>query len=254
MIDDKNDEFELAWAEDGKAVNDDQAETTTEEAGSAVEVVAAPPVEVITSESIATWRGRVSASDRRNSELEARIKELEADKVKPQVVDVVDETDEEMEHLYTEYPDFKNPLKKREAAIKVDILSEVRKEVDGMLSERVAPLLKDRETLAEGRRVAALSSVYENWEDVVASTAFDEYINGQDGFIATAMNRVRRKGTTEEAVALLKRFKTDTSKPIVNQQRNSQARDAEVVKSRPGSPIMRASADDYDSSFDEAPD
>lgn len=264
MIDDKDDEFGIAWAEDDQPEvenNEDLVEAATETAESVVEDVVAPQVEkvtpeVVTPESIATWRGRVSASDRRNAELEARIRELEAATAKPEPVKEVisEEPDADIERLYTEYPDFKNPLQKREAAIRASVLSEVRKEVDGMLSERVAPLMKDRETLAEERRVAALSSVDQNWQEVVTSTAFDDYVNGQEAFIAAAMNRVRAQGTTEEAVALLKRFKADTQKPVVNQQRTLRARDAEVVKSRPGSPIPRASADDYDSAFDEAPD
>lgn len=275
----ENDEYDNAWdeKENGSEVIPDEAteepealeDAEVEKDDSPVDAPIPPPVvapaDVVTPEQVATWRGRVSASDKRNRELEDELKALKAKLEQQAAVKSPSEPEEseaDVGDILPGFPEFNEPLRKRDSVIKTRIIEEVKTQtedrinkVQAKVEEVIEPLRLEVIQREEQRRMETLNAVDPLWAEKAESPEFDAFIDSHPRYVADAMRQIKEKGSLEDAVSLLKQFNAYAERNnSVKNKRESQANAAAAVKSRPGSAVGRAGKDDYDSAFDEAPD
>ncbi|MFG0381092.1 hypothetical protein ACF8C6_09025 [Pseudomonas sp. zbq_18] len=85
------------------------------------------------------------------------------------------------------------------------------------LEQQVATLLKEREQSAQAANTKtfaeAVAAKHADWQEVVESDAFDNWVNSQPSFVQERINAVLDDATVEQAVELLDAFKATQKAP-----------------------------------------
>lgn len=142
----------------------------------------------------------------------------------------------------------------------MEIMSErkAREYATRVLQEKVMPI----EEVVRQRQIAehfdTLARHHPDWEQVAQDEKFAQWIDSQPPYIAQTYRHVASQGTTGDVVDLLNRYKreaglTPVAAPTPASSAKAQA--AAPVKTQRGTlPKGRASVDDFDAAWDEAPD
>lgn len=140
-------------------------------------------------------------------------------------------------------------------AVELVSARKARELVDQVRKEAIDPLVRTTAESAREAHFRTIESAHGDWETVVQSEAFGNWVNQQPRFIAQAYRSVLEQGTAHDVVDLLGTYKESTRPPATTQTKvdPARARAATAVKTQRGmTPKPRVSNDDFDAAWDEA--
>ena len=167
-----------------------------------------------------SWKGRITAANKRADEATVRLKELEAEVVKLQaLVDTLSKQstkvpfpeegnspvapmgdDPELEQFMADFPDIAPP---------------VQKLIDNKVKQLVAEF-KDQqaERMAQEELVRAhfnkIRQAHPDLDELVAGTHVQDWIEAQPVYLQAGLKEVLDRGTADQVIDLLNAFKSDT--------------------------------------------
>lgn len=227
-----------------------------------------------------SWSGRLSASDKRNTELQRQLDELKAkqeqgsddDDDNDNSEEVTDEqaaeADAELEEFFDDYPGLRGPLTKMIEKAKQDAIATVQQDIAPIKQER-QKAQADAEEEAVRKHVSAIEDAVPGWEAHTQDGSLTEWLDSLPRHRAIGVKAVLADGETHEVIDVLTDFRKEigykppadnnnddgekTGSNKLKELRKRQAEDAEAVKGGQARiPKGVAGKDDFDSAFDEA--
>ena len=206
--------------------------------------------------------GRVGALQRKINELQT----IPSGGEQPTAKDIVKamQSPEDMAIFKAEYPDMDDAIESRIAMADIQTQKIVQKKIDDALAPFKADKeINDKESALKyaDSQDAAVESVHEGWKDIVASSEFSTWLDGQPA----ATKELIHSEAAEDAAALIGYFKSSqpqdnyseanfnggTTVTDIQRKRQKQLNDSAGIRSRSTRSSMEHTApDDFDSAFD----
>lgn len=230
-----------------------------------------------------SWGGRLSASDRRNRELEAELERLrqgnaktgsdEKGKGTDADQDALDlENDPELKKALDEFPDAVGPLVKQMSALKKQLSELGKNSTSG--ADAVKPVADKVDRLVMQEHIRIIGSKHEDWRDIVIPkddkpSELDQWIASKPSYLRPGLEAVRDTGTAEQVIEMLDDLKHDREastaaaedarkKKAAEDKRQKQLEAAGAVPSRgaakPAANAQGKDPNDFEAGWNEAPD
>ena len=189
--------------------------------------------------------GRLGAMQRQLNQFQS----TPADK-KPSAAVVADamETPESWAKFHDEYPEIHAAVESRIE----QVTSQNKNQTQELINAAIQPLQAAEQDRINAHEMAALEAAHNDWENVVASEEFNNWISGQPPQMHTMLDG----DTAHEVSAVLSAFKGTRPAPQTSNitdrkaQRQEQLEKSAGIKSRPGPGATGVIPNDFDGAWD----